>query len=324
MEHYKINTIGVLTSGGDAPGMNVAVYAITKAALDKGMRVMGIQRGFCGLMNGDIFELDALAVSGVIHRGGTFLNTARSSEFKAEGGIERAVNICRDFGIDGVVVIGGDGSFKGASDLTDSGIPCVGIPGTIDNDISASEYSIGYDTALNTVMELVDKLRDTSMSHNRCSVVEVMGRQAGWLALEAGLAVGATYIIIPEIKFNFDMLIKRINKFLEDGKKHFIIVVAEGVGGVVELAEKIENITGIESRATILGHVQRGGSPTAYDRLMASRMGYYAVSLLAKGIGNRVVVLEKDKIKDYEIHEALKMKKLIDRSTYDIANILSS
>jgi len=231
--------------------------------------------------------------------------------------------MCRRFGIDGVVVIGGDGSLRGAADLSAHGVPCVGLPGTIDNDIAASEYSIGFDTALNTVMEMVDKLRDTSMSHDRCSVVEVMGHRAGWLTLEAGIAVGATYIILPEFEYDFEDLVARMNEFLEEGKKHFIVMVAEGVGGVVELAQRIEARTGVESRATILGHVQRGGSPSARDRAVACRMGHYAASLLSKGIGNRVVVLQKDEVRDYDIREALKMTRKIDRFMYDMASVLS-
>lgn len=319
----KIKTIGVLTSGGDSPGMNAAVYAVTQAALGRGMRVMGIRRGYAGLIGGDIFELDSLAVSGIIHKGGTFLNTARCPEFKSEDGIRRAVEVCRQFGIDGVVVVGGDGSLRGAADLSARGVPCVGLPGTIDNDIAASDYSIGYDTALNTVMRMVDKLRDTSMSHDRCSVVEVMGRKTGWLTLEAGFAVGATYIILPEFEYDFEDLVARMNKFLEEGKKHFIVMVAEGVGGVVELAQRIEARTGVESRATILGHVQRGGSPCARDRVAASRLGYHAVSLLSRGVGDRVVVLQKDEVRDYDIREALGMTKKMDRFMYDMASVLS-
>lgn len=319
----KIKTIGVLTSGGDSPGMNAAVYAVTQAALGRGMRVMGIRRGYAGLIGGDIFELDSLAVSGIIHKGGTFLNTARCPEFKSEDGIRRAVEVCRQFGIDGVVVVGGDGSLRGAADLSARGVPCVGLPGTIDNDIAASDYSIGYDTALNTVMRMVDKLRDTSMSHDRCSVVEVMGRKTGWLTLEAGFAVGATYIILPEFEYDFEDLVARMNKFLEEGKKHFIVMVAEGVGGVVELAQRIEARTGVESRATILGHVQRGGSPCARDRVVASRLGYHAVSLLSRGVGDRVVVLQKDEVRDYDIREALGMTKKMDRFMYDMASVLS-
>lgn len=316
--------IAVLTSGGDAPGMNAAVRAVVRAALYKGMGVYGVYRGYNGLINGDLEEMSLRSVSDIIHRGGTVLYTARSPEFRTEEGVQKAVKTCREHGIEGVVVIGGDGSFRGAQDLSRHGISCIGIPGTIDNDIACCEQTIGYDTAMNTAMELVDKLRDTSQSHDRCSVVEVMGRHAGYIALNVGIAVGATSILVPEIPYDFEKdVMDRIRATAATGKKHFIIVVAEGVGHVTELAEKIEKTSGIESRATILGHVQRGGSPTLRDRLLASRMGYEAVQLLEAGKSNRVVAIQSDRIVDFDIEEALAMKKLLDVDLYRMAHEIS-
>ncbi len=262
-----MKTIAVLTSGGDAPGMNAAVRSVVRSAISKGMNVKGIYRGYNGLIEGDIEDLDIRSVSDIIHRGGTFLYTARSPRFKTEEGVLEAVETCKKEGIEGIVVIGGDGSYRGARDLSNHGIPCVGIPGTIDNDISSTEYTIGFDTAMNTAVEMVDKLRDTTQSHDRCSVVEVMGRHAGHIALQTGIAVGATAIITPENKTTVEEVIERIKATQKTGKKHFIIVVAEGVGGVEEMAKEIEKATGIESRGTILGHVQRGGSPSVRDRV---------------------------------------------------------
>lgn len=320
----EIKTIGVLTSGGDAPGMNAAIRAVVRAGISKGLRVIGIRRGYNGLINGDMIEMNLRSVSDIIHRGGTILYTARSPEFKTEEGLQKAVNVCKEMGIDGIAVIGGDGSFRGASDLSVRGIPCVGLPGTIDNDIGSSENCIGFDTAVNTVMQNVDKLRDTTESHDRCSVVEVMGRRAGYIALHAGIAVGATCIIVPEIPIDIEKdVIPKLQRIQRTGKKHFIIMVAEGVGRVDEIAKLIEERTGIESRATILGHVQRGGSPTVRDRVMASEMGYYAVELLSKGIGNRVIVMKDNKVIDYDIQEALKMHKPFEDRLYEISNAIS-
>ena len=316
--------IAVLTSGGDAPGMNAAVRAVARAALYKGIGVYGVYRGYNGLINGDLEEMSLRSVSDIIHRGGTGLYTARSPEFRTEEGIQKAVKTCHEHGIEGVVVIGGDGSFRGALDLSRHGISCIGIPGTIDNDIACCEQTIGYDTAMNTSMELVDKLRDTSQSHDRCSVVEVMGRRAGYIALNVGIAVGATSILVPEIPYDFEKdVMERIRATAATGKKHFIIVVAEGVGHVTELAEKIEAESGIESRATILGHVQRGGSPTLRDRVLASRMGYEAVQLLEAGKSNRVVAIQSDRIVDFDIEEALAMKKQLDVDLYRMAHEIS-
>ena len=318
-----MNTIGVLTSGGDAPGMNAAVRAVVRTAIAMGMKVKGICRGYNGLIEGDIIDLDVRSVSDIIHRGGTVLYTARSPRFKTEEGMREAIDNCKKHGIEGIVVIGGDGSYRGARDLSLRGIPCVGVPGTIDNDISSTEYTIGFDTAMNTAMEMVDRLRDTSQSHDRCSVVEVMGRRAGYLALQTGIAVGATAILVPEIEFDIENVIKKIKETQKTGKKHFIIVVAEGVGGVEEIAKKIEEETGVESRATVLGHVQRGGNPTIRDRVMATEMGYAAVKLLNEGVGNRVIGWKKGEIVNYDIYEALNMKKPFDDEMYEIANTTS-
>ena len=318
-----MNTIGVLTSGGDAPGMNAAVRAVVRTAIAMGMKVKGICRGYNGLIEGDIIDLDVRSVSDIIHRGGTVLYTARSPRFKTEEGMREAIDNCKKNGIEGIVVIGGDGSYRGARDLSLRGIPCVGVPGTIDNDISSTEYTIGFDTAMNTAMEMVDRLRDTSQSHDRCSVVEVMGRRAGYLALQTGIAVGATAVLVPEIEFKIEDVIEKIKATQKTGKKHFIIVVAEGVGGVEEIAKKIEEGTGVESRATVLGHVQRGGNPTIRDRVMATEMGYAAVKLLNDGIGNRVIGWKNGDIVNYDIYEGLNMKKPFDNEMYEIANTTS-
>ena len=315
--------IGVLTSGGDAPGMNAAVRAVTRAAIKKGFEVIGIRRGYNGLLNNDMIKLTARDVSDIIQRGGTEIFTARCLEFKQWEYVLKAKDICVQNNMTGIVVIGGDGSFRGAADLSKAGIPCVGLPGTIDNDIQCSEYTIGYDTAMNTVMELVDKLRDTSHSHERCAVVEVMGRRAGHIALNTGIACGATAILVPEVPYDLNDVIEKIKEGRKTGKEQFIIVVAEGVGGTEEIAKKINEETGIESRATILGHVQRGGSPTVRDRVVASEMGYYAVELLEKGIGNRVVGMKDGKVYDVDIQEALSMKKPFDERLYNIANDIS-
>lgn len=315
--------IGVLTSGGDAPGMNAAIRAVVRAALSKNMEVMGIYRGYNGLINGDIKQLSVRSVSDVIQHGGTMLYTARCQEFRHEEGLQKAKQTCIDNGIEGIVVIGGDGSFRGAADLSARGIPCVGIPGTIDNDIAMSEYTIGYDTAMNTAMELVDKLRDTSQSHDRCSVVEVMGRHAGYIAVNTGIACGATCIIVPEKPWSIEAVCDKIKQTQATGKHHFIVVVSEGVGNSGDIAKQIEEKTGVESRATILGHVQRGGSPTIRDRIAASQLGYYAVQLLFEGKGNRVVGIQNNKIVDYDIQEALSMKKPFEDELYRIADEIS-
>ncbi|MEF2919728.1 MAG: 6-phosphofructokinase [Acutalibacteraceae bacterium] len=312
--------IAVLTSGGDAPGMNAAVRAVTRAALCRGMRVIGVHRGYNGLLNGDVFEMNLRSVSDIIHRGGTILYTARSEEYAKPEGIQRAAATCRDLGVEGVVVIGGDGSFRGARALCNAGIPCTCIPGTIDNDIACSDYTVGFDTAMNTAMEMIDRIRDTAQSHDRCSVIEVMGRRCGDIALQTGIAVGATAILVPEKEFDLEKdVIERMTATQKTGKKHFIVIVAEGVGNSEEIAKYIEERTGVETRLTVLGHVQRGGMPTLRDRVVASQMGYKAVELLANGIGNRVVALSKGEIVDYDITEALDMKSVFNEDLYKVA-----
>ena len=300
----KIKTIAVLTSGGDAPGMNAAIRAVVRTALSNDMEVIGVRRGYNGLINDDTFNMNIRSVSEIIHRGGTILHTARCDEFREMPGILRAKSTCEENGIDAVVVIGGDGSYRGALDLSSVGVPCIGIPGTIDNDIACTDYTIGYDTAMNTAVEMVDKLRDTAQAHDRCSVVEVMGRHAGFLALNTGLAVGALTTLIPEIPFDVERDVVEKMRFTQrTGKKHFIIIVAEGCGDVNEISKEIERISGVETRTTILGHVQRGGSPTLRDRVMASRMGYHAVHILTEGIVNRVVASKNQEIIDIDINE---------------------
>ena len=320
----EIKTIGVLTSGGDAPGMNAAIRAVVRAALFKGYKVKGVRHGYNGLLMGDIVDMNLRSVSEIIHRGGTILYTARCLEFKTLEGQQKAAQACREAGIDALVVIGGDGSFRGAKDMAAQGIPCIGIPGTIDNDIACSDYTIGYDTAMNTAVEMIDKLRDTTQSHDRCSVVEVMGRNAGYIALNTGIAVGALVTLIPEVPFDLDRdVISKMKETQKTGKKHFIIVVAEGAGKASDIANEIQARTGIDSRATVLGHVQRGGSPTLRDRVTASRMGYHAIELINKGIFNRVVATRAESIVDYDISVALSMYKTIDTALLDISHAIS-
>ncbi len=318
------NSIAVLTSGGDAPGMNAAVRAVVRTAIFKGMDVYGVQRGYNGLITGEVVKMDLRSVSDIIHRGGTVLYTARSPKFRTAEGVKQAADYCRGLGIKGVVVIGGDGSYRGARDLTHAGIPCVGLPGTIDNDISSTDYTIGFDTAMNTAMHMVDNIRDTSQSHDRCSVVEVMGRNAGYLALHTGIACGATAVLVPEVPFDLKKdVVAKITRTQATGKKNFIVVVAEGVGGTETIAKQIQELTGIDTRATILGHVQRGGSPTVRDRVLATQMGYHAVELLEKGIGNRVVGIKDDKVVDFDIDKALEMHKPFEEELFKIADVVS-
>ena len=315
----EVKRIGVLTSGGDAPGMNAAVRAVVRTALSYGMEVCGILKGYNGLINKDVLDMSQRSVSAIIHRGGTVLYTARCLEFKTEEGMAKAIANCKELGIQGIVVIGGDGSYRGARDLSERGIPCVGIPGTIDNDISCTDYTIGFDTAMNTAMELVDKLRDTSQSHDRISVVEVMGRGAGHIAVNTGIACGATDIITKEVPYDLDAIASTMLAKKAKGKQNFVVIVAESVGHSQEIANMLQEKTGIDARATILGHVQRGGSPTVRDRVEATRMGYYAVELLEQGIGNRVVGIKDSKIVDYDIQEALSMSKSYDEKLHHIA-----
>lgn len=316
--------IAVLTSGGDAPGMNSAVRAVVRTALNAGIEVYGVIRGFNGLINDELVPLNLRSVSNIMQRGGTVLYTARCLEFKELEYQQKAAEICRKHGIDGVVVCGGDGSFRGAQKLSQQGINCIGIPCTIDNDIGCCEYTIGYDTAINTVVDMVDKLRDTSASHDRCSVIEVMGRHAGWLALSAGIATGATSILVPEIPYDFQQdIVDRIKRSLDLGKRHFLVMVAEGIGDVNQLARDIEAATGVESRATVLGHVQRGGRPSGRDRILASQMGHYAAHLLMEGKTERVVAVNNNQLMDYDIDEALAMKKPFKKKIFDMSGEIS-
>ena len=319
-----IQTIGILTSGGDAPGMNAAIRAVVRTALGRGIRVRGIRRGYHGLLQEEIIDMTARDVSDIIQRGGTILQTARCKEMRTEEGQQKAAAICKKYGIQGLVVIGGDGSFAGAQKLANLGINTIGIPGTIDLDIACTEYTIGFDTAVNTAMEAIDKVRDTSTSHERCSIIEVMGRGAGWLALWCGIANGAEDVLIPE-KYDYDEQ-KLINNIIESrkmGKKHHIIINAEGIGHSQAMATRIEAATGIETRATILGHMQRGGSPTCKDRVYASMMGAMAVDLLLEGKKSRVVGYRHGDFVDFDINEALAMEKSVTPYMWEVCESLS-
>lgn len=320
----EIKTIGVLTSGGDAPGMNAAIRAVVRKSIANGLKVKGIKKGYHGLLNEEIIDLEAHSVSDIIQRGGTILGTARCVEFKTAEGQKRGADICRKHGIDGIVVIGGDGSYMGAQALARNGINTVGLPGTIDLDIACTEYTIGFDTAVNTAMEAIDKVRDTSSSHERCSIIEVMGRNAGYIALWCGIANGAEDILLPE-KYDYDeqRIINSIIDNRKKGKSHHIIINAEGVGHSVSMAKRIEAATGMETRATILGYMQRGGNPTAKDRVYASIMGSYAADILLAGKSNRVVGYKHGEFVDFDIEEALNMKKSIPEYEYEVSRLLS-
>ena len=319
----EVKTIGVLTSGGDAPGMNAAIRAVVRTAINKGMKVKGIMRGYAGLLQEEIVDMDGTSVADTIGRGGTILYTARCPEFMTEEGQKRGAEICRKHNIDGLVVIGGDGSYRGAGKLSALGINTVGLPGTIDLDIACTDYTIGFDTAINTAMEAIDKVRDTSTSHERCSIIEVMGRHAGYIALWGGIANGAEDILLPErYDGNEQMLINRIIDNRKRGKRHHIIINAEGIGHSASMAKRIEAATGIETRATILGYMQRGGAPTCKDRVYASIMGAKAVELLEKGKTNRVVAYKHGEFLDFDIQEALNMKKDIPEDQYEISKLL--
>lgn len=318
-----IRTIGVLTSGGDAPGMNAAIRAVVRTALAKGMNVWGIRRGYHGLLREELIPMNGKDVSDIIQRGGTVLQTARSKQMRTEEGQLKAAGVLKKYGIQGLVVIGGDGSFAGAQKLSNYGINVIGIPGTIDLDIACTEYTIGFDTAANTAMEAIDKIRDTSSSHERCSIVEVMGRDAGYLALWCGIANGAERILLPEQHgYDEEAIVRDVVEARNSGKKHFIIINAEGVGDSINMAKRIEEATGLETRATILGHLQRGGSPTVKDRVYASIMGVKAVELLAEGKSNRVVGYKHGEYIDFDINDALKMHKEIPDYQIEVANML--
>lgn len=320
----RIKTIGILTSGGDAPGMNAAIRAVVRSAIFNGFAVKGIRHGYNGLINDDIFDMNLRSVSEIIHRGGTMLYTARSDEFTTLEGQLKAVANCKKHGIDALVVLGGDGSFRGCKAISEHGIKAIGIPCTIDNDIACSDYTIGFDTALNTAMEMLDKLRDTTQSHERCCVVEVMGRHAGYIAVNTAIAAGALCVLVPEQPWDIEKnVISRILETRKEGKKNFMIIVAEGAGDALEIAEKIQKETGLDTRGTVLGHVQRGGSPSLRDRVVAAQMGVHATELLQAGIYNRVIALKKDTVVDYDIADALNMKKELDPMLIGVAKVIS-
>ena len=319
-----MKSIAILTSGGDAPGMNAAIRAVVRTALDKDLKVFGVNRGYSGLINGELFEMNRESVSDIIHRGGTILRTARCEEFRTEEGRKRAASVLKVFGIDGLVVIGGNGTFAGAQLLSKLGVKTIGLPGTIDNDLPYTDYTIGFDTALNTVLDAINKLRDTSSSHERVSIVEVMGRDCGDIALHAGVGGGAEFVILPEKGYNEEEICKYILQDKVKGKLHSLIIMAEGVGGTDELASKIEEVTGIETRATKLGHIQRGGSPSGFDRVLASRMGYKAVELLCQGKTSKVLGMKDGKIFDMDINEALEVPRNFDDELYTISKIISN
>lgn len=321
-----MKTIGILTSGGDAPGMNAAIRAVVRSAIYYGCKVYGINRGYKGLLEEDLMEMNLSSVGDIIHRGGTMLKSSRCEEFKTEEGRKLGVKVLKKYGIDCLVVIGGDGSFNGAKKLSEMGFPAIGIPGTIDNDLEYTDYTIGFDTAMNTVIDAIGKIRDTSSSHERVNIVEVMGRNCGDLALYAGIAGGAETIIVPEVEIKLDDIALRLKTTQKRGKRHSIIVMAEGVekvGSASDLKKVLTEQAGADVRVTVLGHVQRGGSPTAFDRILASRFGYRAVELLLEGKSSRVVGIKDNKIIDMDIQEALAMPKTFNRELYEMAKVLS-
>ena len=319
-----VKRIGVLTSGGDAPGMNAAIRSVVRSALKREIECVGIRRGWNGLITGDIFPMTSSSVSGIINRGGTVLYTARSDEFHTEAGLKKAANTCKLLGLDGIVAIGGDGTFRGAQELSKFGISVVGIPGTIDNDIVCTDYTIGFDTASNTAVGCIDRIRDTMQSHERCSVVEVMGRHAGYLALYVGLSVGATAVLVPEETYDFNAHVaEKIRRARLNGKTNFMIVVAEGAASALDVGHEIQGQLGLDPRVTILGHIQRGGAPTAKDRVLATRMGYEAVRLLAEGKTNRVICSKDNRIVDFDIDEGLAMKKTLNAEEYEVMEAMS-
>lgn len=318
-----MKTIGILTSGGDAPGMNAAIRAVVRSAIFNNIKIVGIKQGYDGLVNGKIETMNLSSVADIIHRGGTILRSSRSEEFKTEKGLKKALNVIDIFDIDGLIVLGGDGTFKGAKSLADAGVPTIGIPCTIDNDMGYTDYSIGFYTAVETVVEAIGRIRDTSTSHGRANIIEVMGRNCGDIALYAGLSGGAESIIVPEIKFEINDTIKKAIRGRNRGKLHHIIVLAEGVGDAYDVAEEIKENTNIDTRVTILGHIQRGGTPTSFDRIMASEMGREAVELLIKGKKSRALGMSCNDIVNLDIEEALKVNKVFNQKMYETANILS-
>ena len=319
-----VKRIGVLTSGGDAPGMNACIRSVVRSAIARGIECVGIRRGYAGLIAGDFYEMDGASVSRIINRGGTVLYSARCDEFKTQAGQEKAYATCKLLGLDGLVAIGGDGTFRGAQDLAKFGVSVVGIPGTIDNDIVCTDYTIGFDTAANTAVECIDKLRDTMQSHERCSVVEVMGRRAGYLALYVGLAVGATAVLVPERPYDFQMHVAdKIRRARLSGKTNFMIVVAEGAASGLDVGRQIKDELGLDPRVTILGHIQRGGAPTAKDRVTATRMGYEAVRLLAEGQTNRIVCASGEQIINVDIDEGLAMTKTLNPEEFEVMTVMT-
>ncbi len=323
MSETTVKKIGVLTSGGDAPGMNAAIRSVVRTADEYDIKVVGIERGYEGLLHGEINEMSGKDVSGIMNRGGTVLHTARSEEMRTPEGVAKAAQVCKILQLDALVIIGGNGSLAGGLDLSKHGINIIGIPGTIDLDLDCSDYTIGFDTAVNTSLDAVNKIRETSCSHERCSVVEVMGRKCGQIALWTGMAGGAEEVLVPEDPVDFDKVVEQILENRSRGKNHNLIVVAEGVGHSQELADYIEKITGIQTRATILGHLQRGGQPTAKDRLAAGIMGYNAVKLIAEGVRNRIMVVRDGKYTDIDLEEGLKYKREYDKTLYDILKVLA-
>lgn len=315
--------IGVLTSGGDAPGMNAAIMSVVRTSIYNQTRILGIKQGYNGLLNGEIEEMNLSSVADIIHRGGTMLRSARCDEFKTEEGLKKAINVIKIFGIDGLIVLGGDGTFKGANNLSDAGIPTICIPCTIDNDMGYTDYTIGFFTAVETVVDAISKIRDTSTSHGRANIVEVMGRECGDIALYSGLAGGAESIIVPEVEFDIDEVCRKIIQGRNRGKLHHIIALAEGIGNAYEVAKEIEEKTGAETRVTILGHIQRGGTPTAFDRIMASKMGNKAVELLLSNESGKALGIKCNELISMDLDKALSTKKEFDKTMYDIAKILS-
>ncbi len=315
--------IGVLTSGGDAPGMNAAIRSVVRKCIYHDIEVYGIYYGYQGLIDGNIKKMEIGSVGDIIQRGGTMLYTARCEDFKTPEGRQKGIDQLEKHGIEGLVVIGGDGSFMGAKKLTEAGYPCIGVPGTIDNDIPMTDFTIGFDTALNTVIDAIDKIRDTATSHERTYVIEVMGRDAGDIALWTGLADGAESILIPEVDDNFDDIIERLKRGHDRGKRHSIIIVAEGVGSGFDYGQRIQDATNLETRVTVLGHTQRGGSPTAFDRVLASRLGAQAVDLLLEGKAGRMVGIQNNKLVDHDIIEALNNKHQLDLDMYKLSKELS-
>ncbi|MCK9267902.1 MAG: 6-phosphofructokinase [Alkaliphilus sp.] len=315
--------IAVLTSGGDAPGMNAAIRAVVRSGIYNSVRILSVKDGFTGLINAQIEEMNLSSVADIIHRGGTILKTTRCEEFKTKEGQRKAMNVIAVLGIDGIVVIGGGGSLEGAKVINSLGIPSIGVPGTIDNDLGYTDYTIGFDTSVNTVVDAISKIRETSISHGRANIIEVMGRDCGNIALYAGLASGAESIIIPEMEFSIDEVCRKLLRGRNRGKLHSIIILTEGVADPIKISSEIKEKTGIETRATILGHIQRGGSPTAFDRILASKMGARAVELLIRGAKNRTVGIQGNNIIDMDIDEALGIESIFDIDSYELANVLS-